>query len=566
MNAAANQTGRTRKLTRLWKYALSAVIFGVAIAAAIGLQAFKKAPKNRKSITGPMQVKVEKATKFSGEIGFDINGVVVPHQEIKIAPEVAGRIVEKSPKCQAGKIVRKDDILYKIDHEDYQNDVDQAEAELQQAINSLEEKQAELAGAEKTKKLAEDDFRIQKNEYDKRKELKQQDAISASELLQAEMSKSNAEQAKIRADNALASLKKNIARLKQAKTLSEKRKEKAKLNLTRCTIKSPIDGIIVRDMAEEGDFVQRGTQIAIVEDYAKVEVQCNLRPDQIQWLWENSPRDQSKSDQRDDGQDSTTGPSTLGPSPNSLSSKAETTSSQLQSSGIQDIDEIDLKAFQVPRINVEIEANFGNSDEQFVWNGVLESLDGMQLDEMTKMVPCRIVVRERVVNRTKQVKQDDKLVRVNVGNDKRALLRGMFVKAEFKIDTEKSPPGSPEFIQFPAVAVQPGNYVWTTYLGPKPESYKGSADSNQLVPLVKRHKVKIADRLPPDPSRQFDKYVVVRIDPSQKGIELGDDRRTGILPGDQIILTPMAQAEPKTTVVEVVGTEQETKSKEKAAN
>ena len=46
-----------------------------------------------------------------------------------------------------------------------------------------------------------------------------------------------------------------------------------------------MDGVIVEDPGEEGDFVQRGALLFRIEDISKVEVDFDLKLEELQWIW-----------------------------------------------------------------------------------------------------------------------------------------------------------------------------------------------------------------------------------------------------------------------------------------
>jgi multidrug resistance efflux pump len=74
--------------------------------------------------------------------------------------------------------------------------------------------------------------------------------------------------------NQLDLAKKRRARLEAAEKLADTQLRKAQLDLARCEIISPVDGVIVRDMVENDSFVQRGSTLATIEDTGNVEVSC----------------------------------------------------------------------------------------------------------------------------------------------------------------------------------------------------------------------------------------------------------------------------------------------------
>jgi len=360
-----------------------------------GLVALKKAPPNKPPSTRELRVNVFRAEEYKEKLGIEVSGSVVAFREIKISAEVAGPISKKN--CQAGQYVSADQILFEIDSTDYDLELDRIKAEVEQAEKSIQETQQEIAGAETSFKLAEKDFKIQKAEYERRMRLGS-NVLSDSEMAAASKSFIASEQAFNQSSNNLKLLKKRKERLAQAKLLSEAMQRKAEKNVERCIVRSEVNGVIVNDLVEKGDFVQRGTQLALFEDISKSEVQSNLRPDQIQWLWENSSNPANRSTEN---------------------------------------------PYELPPTTLTVHSDFGG--ESVSWPGRLESFDGFGLDERTKMVPCRVVI-------------DNPIAKTEAGN--RALIRNMYVQVRIEIDPQMMSAAGHQFVKIPAIALRPGNYVW----------------------------------------------------------------------------------------------------------
>ena len=151
---------------------------------------------------------------------------------------------------------------------------------------------------------------------------------------------------------------------------------------------------------QEGDYVSRGTQIVMFEDTRQAEVLCNLTPADLRWIRANSP------------------------------SSSESI-------------ENDIRAvYRIPKTEVTI---YDPEDPQITWRGVLERFDGIGRDELTKTIPCRIVI-------------DEPIVKTESGP--RALVRGMYVKCRVEVQTTSGEEGQ-SLVSFPAFALHPDDHVWT---------------------------------------------------------------------------------------------------------
>ncbi len=100
--------------------------------------------------TGPVPVDVVEAQRAEAPIVVEALGTVQPAHSVRVVPEVSGKIVEVSPKLEAGRVVGAGEVLFRIDPRDYEAAVAQARAQLAQAKLQLELEQsrAGVASAE----------------------------------------------------------------------------------------------------------------------------------------------------------------------------------------------------------------------------------------------------------------------------------------------------------------------------------------------------------------------------------------------------------------------------------
>ena len=445
---------KPKTIPAIAKYLISGAILIFGFGAMAGLASLKKPPENRQDKVRIPRVNTFAAVSYNGDLTLEVNGEVKPHKRIRISTEIFGKIKSKSPKCQPGQPVKaNEDVLIEIESSDYKDDWDQAKADFQQAIRSYTEIDKEIEGAQKSFDTSVKDYQLQVDELNRKKRLG--GALSASELNAAKRAVLNVEQAKDRAESTLNALKERKESFKYAKESAEKRVEKAKRKYDRCKIKSNIDGIVFSDLVEVGEVVQAGTQLLVVEDTSTYEVKCSLRPDQIQWLWDNSSNPLARP-------------------------------------------ELDL--YSLPKATVKISPNYG-ADTDLTWTGELRGFDGGGLDEKTKTVPCRIVV-------------DDPVAISADKSEKRILRDGMYVRIKIILEKSVMTASKQKYVQFPAIAVQPGGFVWTAVDG-----------------KLDRHQVQVVDRVVTDGDSQFTNYVVIRDDKDQISV------------GSQVILSPLAQPE-----------------------
>ncbi len=355
-----------------------------------------------------------------GDLEIEVDGIVSPAREIQVAAEVAGTITMKDTACRAGGFVEEGQWLIEIDARDYQLEERRALKQLEQSQAELDEADVEIASIDALIDLADRNLQLQQNEL--ARQLRLTGSISQSEIDRAKREVVTAENARQTLENQLNSARVRRSRLQIAIELARSQLEKARLDLQRSRIVAPIDGVIVRDLVEQGDFVQKGTPLFTIEDTSAVEVRCNLLMEDLHLLWSQQP----------------------------MQSEAESSAQQ---------------AYQIPRIPAKVYYQFARSDDlRFAWHGVLDRFDGIGLDERTRTVPSRVRVdRPRQVLRAGGNRSSD-----SVAAGPPALVRGMYVTVVLQV------PQQEVFVKVPDAAIQPGKRVWRVrdgrlqQLGPLP--------------------------------------------------------------------------------------------------
>lgn len=132
-------------MTRNPKVVLPIVTLLVGFVAAGGMIAARRTvPSERAERPLPL-VRALRVEPERVQLTVDTRGTVVPRTESDLVAEVTGRIVWVSPRLAAGGFVEPDDVLVRIDAEDYEIALDRARASLARAESDLELARATLA-------------------------------------------------------------------------------------------------------------------------------------------------------------------------------------------------------------------------------------------------------------------------------------------------------------------------------------------------------------------------------------------------------------------------------------
>ena len=395
-------TKSSMSLPEAIKYVISATLLISGVGIAILMYVLREeTPKIESDALIPL-VETAVVEPYDGNLDFEVSGTVVPYREIRIAAEVGGRIAEKHCDCEAGNFITKDQELLKIDSKDYELELKTIDSEILREKKSLEETDQEITGAKTNLEIAESDYELQKSQYERAMRLK--DSLSQSQLDTAKRSLLSVESQFVSRKNNYEMLLKKKERLNASLQLINNRREKAELNLKRTVVKAPVDGVIVRESVEQGDFVTAARELIVFEDTSQAEILINLTPGELQWLRKYAPNEATSEPSR-----------------------------------------IDNRVYNLPKVNVQIsdqaDPDWAASGEH--WEGVLERFDGIGRNETTKSIPCRIVIDKPIID--------------SPDSGRKVLVRGMFVKCRIVLPSTKA---ANQLAAFPAVGLRPGDYVW----------------------------------------------------------------------------------------------------------
>lgn len=344
-------------------------------------------------------------------LDIEAQGNVVPFRELMIGAEVTGRVAYKDPNCRQGRYVKTGQVLYRIDPKDYELEVQRLAKMLEQDYASLRELDQEQANIQKSVEVVLDELELHDAEIARLMQLRD-GIVSETELDAAKRARLASVNQQVALQNQLDLSQRRRTRLEAAEKLAQTQLEKAKLDLSRCEVISPVDGVIVRDMVESDSFVQRGSTLASIEDTGNVEVSCSLRMDQLYWILNQK------------GEHDPQGPAT---DPSAMAGR-----------------------YALPPTPVTVEFQVtGREKRIYAWEGVLSRYEGSGIDPQSRTVPCRVRVEKPY-----EYKVDGKVRSDDSFSGPPALVRGMFVN--LKIHTK---PQS-ELMLVPKMAVKPGNVVW----------------------------------------------------------------------------------------------------------
>ncbi len=211
-------------------------------------------------------VQVQEVTKRNIIEKVSANGKIQPETDVKISPEVSGKILEI--KVKEGDAVKEGDLLMVLNP-------DLLEASVSRAAASLNTSKANLANAKARLAQAEAQFINAEQSYQRSQRLYADNVISTAEMDQAESSYQTALAEKTAALESVNAARYNVRS-------AEATRKEASDNLGRTSIYAPNDGIITALQVEVGETVlgtiqMAGTEVMRVSnlDIMEVDVEVN---------------------------------------------------------------------------------------------------------------------------------------------------------------------------------------------------------------------------------------------------------------------------------------------------
>lgn len=371
----------------------------------------KDAPPER-TAKQPPPLLVETISLQADESSFPlrVSGNVVSRREVTLSAEVAGAVILKGESVESGRYVQKGDPLLQIDPARFELAVKQFGNELTQVAADLEQLKTEEQGTNSLIKLAEREAEIAMASAARAKDLALKNAASETQLESAERADLQARIALTALLNRRALFPVRRARLTAQQTLTELRQQLAQLNLDRTRIVAPFTGVITADAVEQGNYVQAGDVLLKLDDTSAIDVECNLRLDDLYWLW------------------------------NAYADTATLADSKPVPAAPIEHPPFDVgKLFEVPEVDAVITGEV--TGRKFRWSGRLARYAGGGVHKKTRTVACRVVVSDPI--------------RTDAVDGPPTLMRGMHVTVTLNVTPRI------RLLSIPTRGVQPNGRVWT---------------------------------------------------------------------------------------------------------
>jgi len=212
-------------------------------------------------------------------------GSVRPRDEIKVVPEVSGKVIQRSDGFRDGGFIKKGDTLFEIDPVDYKLAVAQRKSELAQLKADISRLLQEEKNYRADLAIAQRYLDVVQNELKRNQRLRKQKVVSPGKLDISIQSVLRQESEVQRIKNLVALVAPNLAQKKAALDVTRVRLEEARLNLTRTRIMAPFDARVRNSNLATGDYIREGNTVGTIYDSSVLEVPVSVPVEEARWAF-----------------------------------------------------------------------------------------------------------------------------------------------------------------------------------------------------------------------------------------------------------------------------------------
>jgi len=356
-----------------------------------------------------------KVSDWNQPFDIDLDGEAVTYRVVTVGAEVAGRIVFKSEVARGGTYIQKGALLFEIDDTNYRLEVDRLNAQLAQIDEELKGIEVDLSNADELLKLASEDLQLQKNQLARMNKLKTRGTANETEVETAMKQELMARNAAQTLRNQRSTLAQQMNTMQASRTLFETQLEKAEQDLARCKVVSPLEGRIVDDAVEEGDYIKEGELLVHISDGSRMEIKTKLRAEELAWVWQQHAIQDNRR----------------------------------EIEGVAAL--VSLDPLNLPKIPCEVAYEFEGIET--IWDGYIARIEGTGIDRETRTFPCRVLVEE-----PRKTRFDDS-AGGRAAMSPPTLLSGMFVTVRIPVESPLP------LLRLPTEAVRPGGQLWAARNG-----------------------------------------------------------------------------------------------------
>lgn len=263
-----------------------AVVLLVGFIAMNSLANMKKKPSELAYSEPSLQVEALSAEFEEVPVSLKGYGEVKTLNVVSISPEVSGTVLDIHPRLEAGEVISKGELIFKIDPLDYEAALKEAAATVKQLENGILSLQKQYEIDQVRLKSLQRNAELAQKQFERLQTLFQEDSVGTQRDVDA------AEQSYISVMDQATQMNRTVElypiQIRESQSSLESARARlgtARANLERCEVRAPFDGRLKSVSIEKGQFVSAGREVVTLADDSILEIEVSLDSREAdQWL------------------------------------------------------------------------------------------------------------------------------------------------------------------------------------------------------------------------------------------------------------------------------------------
>ena len=255
---------------------VSVIVLGVGVAAVLFVVSTAPTVAKITQEVEPPQVMVFRAAQAEVRRQWRGFGVVSAIDSADVPARVTAVVVERPREVQAGRPVKANALLARLDPSDFQKQVEIASERIAELDAQLVQLEVEEKRVAERVAIEAEDAALAQNEVNRLVALQKDRAAEQREVDQAKRVLITAQRSLLLTREQVDKFEARRSAWRALRAGQESARKLAMLNVDRCTIRSPIDGFLQTVDVEEGENLAAGQRVARVVSLGRVEVAVQL--------------------------------------------------------------------------------------------------------------------------------------------------------------------------------------------------------------------------------------------------------------------------------------------------
>ncbi len=211
-------------------------------------------------------------------------GVAEPGEVWEAVAEVKGTVAEVHPRLSSGELIRGDSVLVRLDPAEYELAIARLEAALEETRAKIKELSGEAENIERLLAVERRSLDLARKSFDRKRTQAQRGVMSQDEADREERAFLQQQQKVRELENTLSLIPSRRRALNAALAVHEADLERARLDLSKTTIRAPFDCRLGEVKIEPGQFLRAGQTLFKAHGTSVTEVEARFRAEQMRNL------------------------------------------------------------------------------------------------------------------------------------------------------------------------------------------------------------------------------------------------------------------------------------------